>query len=312
MKHGLLIKPRQTDYVRGVNSPLTLKSVNSGDWTPYFLFNEHQRNPQFDDDGCACYDANKVLDAWVNFLIATQVIPSSVVSQFTSLGFMDTGIDGQPHFHTSPRFTENMTGNGMNGNSIPECFDVIRKYGAVPWTLLPFDMAMTPAEYFSPIPQTVMDMGVQFLNLMGGSNFLQYHWVFDGTPKDISAMQQAITESPLSIGIAVDDAGWNQPFPVDPPADQAPQHAVSVPKINGNVVQISDNYIPFTKYLDAGYPINYCLQTQVQFLGQVEQQIVNTVSEIVPEVAQAPIPNPAKETLLQEIADALEKFLATL
>ncbi len=309
MKHGLLIKPRDTDYVLG-SSPLTLKSVMpTGDWTPHFWFNENQRNPIFDTDGCACYDANKVLDAWMDFLMPS--LPASVAEQLAP--FMDAdSIDGKPHFHSSPRFTENLTGNGQNGNSIPECFDVIRKYGAVPYTSLPFTTTMTPEEYFAAVPRNILDMGAQFLALMGGKNFLQYHWLWNDSPKNFALMEQGILQSPLSVGIAVDDAGWNQTIPVDPPAAQGPQHALSLPKLVPPSAQASDNYIPYTKFLDAGYPINYCLQAVVSFIAPIEQQIVTDTAQVVQEVATTPMPANQMAQFLAELKVVIQKFESIL
>ena len=299
MKHGLLIKPRPTDYILGANSPLVFKAVGNGDWTPYWNFNEFQRDQSFDNDGCACYDANKTLDTWIDFLLPT--FPAAVVSALQP--FMDVGLDGKPHFHSSPRFTENLTGNGINGNSEGECFDVIRKYGAVPSQSFPFTETMTQAEYFTAPSPALLAQGLSFLTLMGGKQFLQYHFVSNGAPKNIAQMQIAILQSPLSLGIAVTD-GWNQVIPTDPPASEAPQHAVICLKIASGGLLINDNYIPYVKTLDAGYPVNY-----------VTQAVVSPI--FPPPLPTPPIPTNIQPTqqnvsILQQIVALYQKILSLL
>lgn len=296
---GLQIKPRPNDYVLGSNSPLVLKSVNNGDWNPYLFFAEKQSNPLFDSNGCACYDSNKVLDVWVNFLLPT--FPANVITQLTQMGFMDSNsLDSQPHFHSSPWFTENLTGNGNNGNSIPECFDVIRKYGAIPYTQFNFTSTTTPTEYFVKPSAAQLALGLQFLNLMGRKNFLQYHFVANNSPKNLPQMVQSITQSPLSLGINVDDAGWNQVTPVDPPNDP-PVHAVMAYNIFSTNVYISDNYVPYLKSLDAGYPINYVLQA-----------IVNPIFPIQPGQPIPPAPTLPPSPTIPQIQTWLQKLIAWL
>lgn len=269
LPRGLIVKPRDSDYVLGSTSPLDFKGVTNGDWTSYFNFNENQKNALFDNDGCACYSANKILDAWMDFLWPS--LSPELVKSIEDMGFMDSNsIDGKPHFHSSPRLTELSTGNGINGNSLPECCDAIRRVGAVPYAMFPFTVDMTSAEYFTPPSQKILSVGLQFLNLMGGKSFLQYHWAANGVPKNISQMEEWIKQTPLDIGVAVTN-GWNQIVPTDPSPSQNPQHAVAVPKLNPPSVEISDNYIPYKKNLDINYPINYVLQIAVSPIAPLPQ-----------------------------------------
>lgn len=303
MKHDLIIKPRDSDYVLGANSPLALESVNNGDWTSHQWFIEKQRNGLFDSDGCACYYSNKLLDVWMDFLMPS--FPPSLLEQFQFMGFMDLGRDGLAHFHSSPWFTENLTGNGQNGNSLPECLDVIRKYGAIPYSQFNFTEATTPAQYFVKPTDTQMALGAKFLTLMDGKNFLQYHWLANGSPKNLAKMETAITQSPLGIGIAV-STGWNQTTPSpDPLATESPEHALLVTRIPAPQIQVSDNYIPDIKFLDAGYPINYVLQAFVTLPKVIEQQIISTTAQVVQEVATAPISPADKYSLLTQIKTLL-------
>lgn len=304
MKHNLIIKPRSSDYSQS-DGHIQFKAVSNGIWPVWF--NEDQRNPTFDSDGCACYAGQKSIDSQMDILISNGTIPSSVVNQLSTMGFMDTGIDGKIHFHSSPRFIENLTGNGQNGNSMPEVFDTVRKYGLIPWTSLPFTQAMTPTEYFSPIPESLLSLGQQFLALMGGKNFVQYHWIANGETKDVAKMQSAILQAPLLLGIAIDSVGWNQATPIDPSATQDVQHAVMCYSIVFPSCDITDNYVPYLKVLDAGYPIPYVLQAVVSPLVSVSPTPV-----IPAPIATSIQPTEQNVTILTQIVNLYTQIINLL
>src|SRR5580698_5616419 len=169
------IKPRASDYVKGANSPIPFKAVTNGDWTSHLFFQELQEINGWDTDGCVLFTAQESFDAQMDALWPT--FPASVQEEIASLGYLDTGTDGQLHFHSSARFLQVLTGNGYNGNSLPDAWDVMRTYGVLPWRDLPFDSTVTEAEYLAPIPQASLDKAAQFLALLGGRNAIQYHWI---------------------------------------------------------------------------------------------------------------------------------------
>jgi hypothetical protein len=305
MNHGLVLKPRPTDWIKDQNSKIVLRGLGISDWTPYWNFNENQRNPLFDTDGCAVYSAHKVLDAWMDYLISQGQIAHSDVAQF-----LDTGLDGLLHFHSSPWFTENLTGNGSSGNSEGECYDVIKKYGVIPYTEFPFTQTTTPQEYFIQPSATQLATGKAFLAFMGGSKFLQYHLIANNTPKNFIQLQEAITQSPLNLGINVDDAGWNQVVPLDPP-DLAPVHAVTTFKIVPPNVPVSDNYVPYDKTLDAGYPINYVTQAIVTFFPYQEKLAIQEATLLTDQIATQPVAQrSALYSLILKVVQALQKLFA--
>lgn len=279
----LIIKPRASDYVLGSNSPISFKAVSSGDWTNRLDFFEAQEINGWDTNGCVLFAAQESFDSQMDNLIATNQIPAGTLSQFNAMGYMDIGLDGKTHFHSSPRSLQILTGNGTNGNSCPDAWDVMRKYGVLPWKDLPFDSTITKDSYFAPIPQTSMDKAAKFLTLIGGKNAIQYHWVVNGTAKNVFAMKAALPQAPLCLGIAV-TGNWNQATPTDPAPGSAPQHSVMEYAAVDNDSFILDHYIPYEKKLDAGYPINYCLQG-----------IVNPI------FAASPIPLPPNPTVQQEL-----------
>jgi hypothetical protein len=177
---------------------------------------------------------------------------------------MDTGKDGLQHFHSSERFAGVLTGNGTNGGGLVDGYNIFRKYGCVPFKLLPVTATMTLDEYFAPIPQNLLDLGKSFLALMGGADFCQYQWIVQGGATDVPLMAQVLPNGPLTLGIPVNDAGWNQVDPVI--ATGNPAHVVSCYAVTDGSVNISDNYSPYLKVLQSGYQISYVLQAIIQYI----------------------------------------------
>ncbi len=306
----LLIKPRASDYVFGSNSPIVFKSVlSSGDWLPYIEFFERQLIGGGDSNGCVLFSTQEAFDAQIEFMIQNNQISTELLTFFNANGYMDTNsADGKAHFHTSPRFLQILTGNGFNGNSVPEAADVIRTYGCLPYTDLPVE-GTTMETYLTGLTQEMKDKALRFLTALGGKQSVQYHWIVNAGATNLPAMTQALQQSPLLLGI---DPGteWNQVQPY-PPAVGSPVGHCVMNYLTNTAAWIYDHYTPNPKEL-VDYPIPYVLQMIVSLPAVIEQQIVNTVSDIIPQIATAPIPNTAKETLLSEIVIALEKFLSSL
>lgn len=58
----LVIKPRATDWIKGVNSPIAFKAVNDGNWLPYIEFFERQMLTFGDTNGCVLFTAQEAFD----------------------------------------------------------------------------------------------------------------------------------------------------------------------------------------------------------------------------------------------------------
>jgi hypothetical protein len=255
----LVLKPNTTDWKLG---SIPLKSnLPSGNWLTYTEFFERQQIDGFETDGCVCFSTQESFDAQMEFLIQTGQIPATVLSLFTSLGYMDSvnSTDKQPHFHTSPRFLQIQTGNGYNGNSVPDAANAIRKYGCLPWTDMPFDATITQAEYLTPPSQDQLNKASQFLAIIGGAKAVQYFWVCDGT-ENLQDMKGALTTAPLLLGVNV-GTDWNVVEPPAPVVGSAPGHCVMGYYLDeANTTWIFDHYIPNPKGLTLSYPIQYVLQ----------------------------------------------------
>ena len=261
--NDLVTRYDERDYIKGVNSPVVTKAVlPSGDWTPYFHFNELQKINGFETDCCVIFSAQETTDAMMDYLISSGQISKELLGLFTSMGFMDSASDdGKPHFHSSARYWSALTGNGQNGNALQDPWNVARKYGCIPYTVLPFDASVTPQEYFAKPSQTLLNLGQQFLAAVGGANWITYHWIFNqaGGTITFSAIDSERKETPLCIGVAVTD-GWNADEPTPPPLGNPAGHSVTNFSRVPDGEEILDHYIPFQKLLVNGYPIPQVMQ----------------------------------------------------
>ncbi len=304
MKNKRIAEIRPTDYIKGVSSPIPFKAVTSGDWTPHIQFFEPQRLLDGDTDDCEFYTQQESFDCQMD--VQLQSAPQSIIAQLTLLGFMDTASDGSMRFHSTPRFLGVMSGVGQNGTSMTNVWQLARTYGMLGWKDLPVKQDMTLSEYFAPISDQLKAKSLQLLALLGGKNTIQYHWLWQNKVADLKALQTALQQAPICFGIAVTD-GWNQIMPTDPPASQAPQHAVMCYKWDAKGCWILDHYIPYEKILDGTYPILYALQGIITPSWQVAQevtQVVQTAEEIIPQV-----PPTQQSSILTAIQSLLITFL---
>ena len=290
MKHNCLkVSERDSDYICGVSSPITLKSV-SANWLPHLQFFEDQQDENGDLESCVIFAAQKSFDAQMDAQMAS--IPTSLITLFNTLGFMQVGLDGKVHFHSSARFISNLTGNGTNGNALTDPWDVMRKYGCVPWSVFPNDNTMTVAEYYTQPTQAMLNLGQQFLAAIGGKNAIQYHWITKSTqPQSIPNMSSALPTAPLCVAVFADAAeGWNTPTPPIPNPPEPPCHGVLNYEIDPySNVWIHDDYQPNPKELVYGWSIPQCLQAVV------------TVTPPPPAPTPPPIPtNPTPAQIQQE------------
>jgi hypothetical protein len=297
----LIIKVRATDYVLGSNSPI-LFAENCSDWAQHLDWFERQKFA-WETNGCVLFTAQESFDAQMDHLILSGKFPQNILDQFAAMGYMDvSSVDNKPHFHSSARFLQIMTGNGYNGNSVQDAWDAIRKYGAVPWADLPFTADLTSQTYLAPVSAQTLQKGKSLLNLIGGKNAVQYHWVANNSPKNVPSMKTVLLQAPLCLGIAV-ATDWNEITPTpDPSPTDSPEHAVMGYEIEVPEVKILDHYIPFEKLLDAGYPINYVLQGIVNPLAPIT---VPAVVPIAPNVASTQ----ANLSILQKLVPLYQKLV---
>jgi hypothetical protein len=252
----LVIKPRGDEPLFGDGK--VSNRVPCSDWSKHIDFFERQMLADGDSEDCVIFTAQESFDSQMDFLISIGAIDTDLLTLFNQLGFMDTASnDGQAHFHTSPRFVGVLTGNGTNGNALTDPWTVMKKYGALPSTLLPVASTMTIAEYYKPISQANLNIASQFLTAIGGSSCIQGQYITDGT-ENVEVMQSALPQAPLCISVNAIAPGWNQ---VEPPIQQGlPDHSIMCYGFNGQNALCLDHYVPYEKIIQQGFPINYSYQ----------------------------------------------------
>lgn len=297
----VVIQPRETDYIKGVNSPIPFKAVTDGNWESHNQFFERQKF-DWDNDGCVLFAGQEDFDAQVDRQIQSGEMDVATLEYLNQMGFMDTNSrDGKAHFHSSPRFLQVLTRNGQNGNPMTAPGDVMRKYGILPWTDLPFDGTMTIDEYFAPIPQNLLDKAASILaTLRGKDNLLQYHWVNNGGPTDTAAMDKARQQAPLLIAIFAQAPSWNAVQPAIPEPTLIGNHAIENYNSDANGEWCLDHYDPFEKQLLNGYPIHYVMQI-----------IVSPLS-VLPSMPTTIAPTQKNVDILKQIVALYQKLLSLI
>lgn len=276
---------RPTDFQKGDGHIPFKGVVDTPNWASHIEFFEKQKLPDgAETDGCEFFSQQEDFDAQMDVLYPT--LPIYVQDKIFNMGFMDTGLDGKEHFHSSPRFPQILSGVGTAGTSMPNVWDLARKFGVLPFTGLPSDSNITIQQYLDPasITPVMKAKAISFLNLIGGASAIRYQWVWNNKKKDLVALATALRQAPVCLGVAV-TGGWNQVTPQDPPVGQTPQHAVMAYGIAGETVSILDHYEPFEKVLDAGYEIPYALQGIVNPIINV---IVPQPTPLPPDIAPTP------------------------
>lgn len=269
MKNHSCVKivDRPTDWLMGDGNITLNTNMPSGDWTPYYHFNERQKFV-FDNDLCVIFSEQEDIDVFVDWLISTGQVAQSVIDKLTQMEFMDfqNSIDGKPHFHSSPLFTGSLTGNGMNGNSLPDPWDVVRKYGFQPWLDRPFTAQTTPQDVLRKPSDQELKKAIQIMQYFS----FNYHWLVNGKRATPQILAEGRKMSPIQIGIAISDTGYNQIVPAVP-MSTAPQHSILdlARNTNPSGERCADHYEPFLKTLTDDYPIMYALQGIVTAIPQL-------------------------------------------
>jgi hypothetical protein len=253
---GILIKPPEpTDYIRGVNSPLSAEKINlSGDWSPYIPTFEDQFDykNKYDTMNCTGFSLTNVIEMWLDFYIQTGRMLVGHMQFLQDNGYLDA--NGKVNL--SERALGVMAGTGANGNYLQTVVQAARTYGLAPDSAWAWDhnKQVTIAEYYSPLPDAVWQIAAKFRDLFE----IQYHWLNSG----VNSIAEALQESPLWVALCT-CPGWNNP-PVQWCGVTDANHAVSLIKddLKDNPV-ILDHYTPYIKQLALNYGIPWLMQVFV-------------------------------------------------
>lgn len=181
-----------------VPSPL----VPSGDWTPYTPTSKPQYTTLgFDSMSCATFSAQNILATMIKQALPR--LPAAQLDYFRKFGFIDE--NGNVDFST--RFTSTMSGTTTNGNTFPNVWDSIRNQGVLPESEYPIDAATNLANFLdsSFVTSYMKARAQKFTEYFE----IQYQWVHintagaPNTVAEIAAMEAALINSPLQIGILI-------------------------------------------------------------------------------------------------------------
>lgn len=133
--HGVIIEKKPEDFAGGT---LPYEVLNpSGDWTPYLPKPENQFTHHVDSQACVTFSILNVIETQYKF---------------------KTGKD----INFSDRFIAKMSGTTTQGNSVQNVCDAINKYGLVLEEEWPTDVEFNWAQYYAPIPQSVLDKAKKY------------------------------------------------------------------------------------------------------------------------------------------------------
>ena len=256
---GNIKKPRDSkDFVKGISSPIPyVVRVESGDWSTYLPLYEGQKY-KFDCNGCSKFSGAHSIETQLNMLMKTGRLPQTHIDFLNNNGYIVNG-----SVEVSWRFPYALCGQYGNGDSQWTFWQISATSGVLPRSL--FDYSMEQSLVFNTqdaqnfdigsvtgITQSMYQLAKQFLTYFS----IQYEWIGkEGTMPPITDINASLLQSPLQIGIPVDDSQWNQTNV--PAATGTPVHAVLDYKLTTDgTFPIDDDYQPNPKVLMAGYDIS--------------------------------------------------------
>jgi hypothetical protein len=179
----------------------------SGDWRPFLVKEEKQYSANVDTMGCVSFSCNNALEIQTKFLTGQEV-------------------------NYSDRFLAKMSGTTHDGNYCDKVADTARNIGLVKEEEWPTVGNYNWDQYYSPIPQEVINKAVK----LG----IQYEGVY---PLDAATLSYHLKQAPLQITI---------------PAPH-PNHAVVLVHISGNTAYYFDTYSPYLKTISVS-AISYAMK----------------------------------------------------
>lgn len=258
---GLIIEPiKDSDWIMGVESGIEPQTLNAEhDWDNLLAEDEWQKK-YWETNSCVSFSAVKQVTMYVNYL-ANLFLEKHLFREDTEQALKDLGFIINGRFNASDRFIAKLSGTTKNGNSFMRVWDAIRHNGLVPETDWPWPSGTFNThndfwnEYMKDVPQSVIDKGSKFLDLLE----VQYEWVLTGTfnaDKLILGLEQA----PLQIGTPVCIPDWNNENVPACPGVAASHATVLYGFDKYKSWNIHDQYAPFKKKLAWDYSIPYAIK----------------------------------------------------
>lgn len=192
-----------------------------------------QFNNVMDTNGCASRGPNNILETKLDYFYDHGMHPA-IKKWMDDHGYRVNG-----KFVLCDAYIEILSGTTPQGNSMKAPLDTIRKYGAIPASLIPLNSDMSWDVYMNParVTKEHVDLGAQFLRRLP----INYEKV------PLSQFHEATTQDSLDIALRA----WSTPVDgVYPKIEGAFTHVVDR---FTNEVDIFDGYEPFIKRLAKDY-----------------------------------------------------------
>lgn len=253
---GLIIEKRETNWIAGGTTGIVYQSlVPDGQWDTYLSRGERQSNllPQarFDSMACVSYSVLNSYEAQMNRIIMAGEMTVDNLQWLNTNGYI--GADGK--VNCSDRFLAFTSGTRPTGNTFERVGDAARKIGLVPEAKWAWDAskAWTWDEWYAQPPKELYDLALAFLERFSLA-YEEVRWQEYETKRP--AMRTARQQAPLWIATAV-CPGWHTDAPVKNCNSYDVTHAHVEYGDNEIGSKIEDQYEPFRKVLEYGYPIPY-------------------------------------------------------
>ena len=256
--------PILTDWQSGGETGIQTSPINaSADWSEYQSPGKWQRDMRtlFETDACVSFSALDDLQTWGNFHLRNSLWDATHMAWLAEKGYLDeTG-----HLSFSPRFVAKVSATTMvTGNTLPNVWNAIRKYGLVPESAWPSNFeALVPAPevsgqtqqnwdiYYADIPADILAIGKEFLQHFQ----VNWEWVaYPGAALTPEGIASQLKFSPLQIATAV-CMPWNTSQVINGCGAGA-AHATMM-AAEDTTYHILDHYEPFEKELALDYVITY-------------------------------------------------------
>lgn len=300
-KGNIYVPVAPTDYVKGVNSPISIPPRNVA-WSTYLPTYEPQKYT-FDTNSCWCLSGINIVETQLNYLKSIGAFGSEAMQFFVSNGY----IDSSGSFSLSERFIEILSGAKGNGNSQWNFWQLASTSGLIPRSMLCYTQAQANqygnepsfyADYFSvnDVTPAMVALGKQFLTYVD----IAYQWIHNDptTSCPIATIQSELAYTPLHLGIPV-NPDWNQVnVPYEGNTDIA--HAIEgygVSTLTPSVA-IRDQYQPDDKVLAAGY-----------FIPLVTAGVVTVAVPPAPSAPAQPSITQQKISIMQQIIAAMKALV---
>ena len=256
MNYGIKKVIREaSDWVHGLSSKIVSESVNIF-WPDFLPVTELQYDIIFDTMGCASFSLSNVIETQVNAHVARGKFTAWAIKRMTNLGIL---VDGK--LNASDRVIVVGSGTDTRGNTMQNVINFVRKNGLVAEKLWPFTPDMTRAQYFSEIPERILEEGRKMKWIIK----IAYEWVITDltAPADRAAIiRKQLEQAPLWAAIPI-CPGYNDGELVCSCNKTVPEHCIELAACDDKKVTIGDQYPPAIKELALDYPFLWVMKVVV-------------------------------------------------